>query len=107
MQRLIWSLIIITLVHSFFTCAATAGHVEDPHHAYDYAHDQTHDIEADNELDPNHEHQFHAHVSCLIGYDAHIIHAQKPTTAIPTALCFFQSKDNQPPVPPPNITLHA
>ncbi len=106
LPKVIWSLIVVILLHSFFTCAVAAGHVEDNDHTFDYAHqDHTHndqEAESPDNIDPDHEHQFHAHISCITGYSLTSAAIPCPNLAISHRLLPFDSNDNQPPTPPPN-----
>lgn len=106
MSKLVWSLIMVMLLHSFFTCAVAAGHVEDSEHSFDYAyegHSYSEHNENTSDSEPNHEQQFHAHVSCITGYAPLCSEKVSPALAIAHKLLPFDSKDNQPPVPPPNV----
>jgi len=106
LSKTVWSLIVIILLHSFFTCAVAAGHVEDTEHTFDYAHQHhvhnDHQEESSDSLDPNHEHQFHAHISCITGYSISPEATPCQSSVIAHKSLFFDSNDNQPPTPPPN-----
>ncbi|MDV6315317.1 hypothetical protein [Idiomarina sp. HP20-50] len=107
-MKVSWLLIAIVLIHSFFTCATAAGHVEDASHSsVDIVFDTNHDLEHRTESllpdsDIGHEHQFHAHVSCITGYGVNVSASPVITEAQPTPVTFDKSLAHQPPVPPPN-----
>lgn len=103
-MKLSWLLITIVLIHSFFTCASAAGHVEDPNHqSVDIVFDTNHDKEhSPSESDAEHEHPFHAHISCITGYGYNIANSPVILASQPTQIIFGQSLTHQPPVPPPN-----
>ncbi|RUO35917.1 hypothetical protein CWE13_10215 [Aliidiomarina shirensis] len=94
------------LVHSFFACAVAVGHVEDTQHTFDYAyqsHTHTdHNTSSHENSDIDNEHQFHAHVTCIIGYASFCSSDPSPALAIVQRIISFDSNDKQPPVPPPN-----
>lgn len=100
-------MIVVILLHTFFTCAVAAGHSTDGEHTYDYSfHEHSHNDTNENILDniegSDHEHNFHAHVSCITGYSITFQNSYGPTLAIAHIDTSFVSKTNQPPVPPPN-----
>jgi hypothetical protein len=110
-MKLSWLFISVVLIHSFFTCASAAGHVEDTHHqSVDVVSDNVHDIEYQNsdessdkaQTDVEHEHQFHAHTSCLTGYGISVSAAPVTHASTAKSVEFGQSITHQPPVPPPN-----
>jgi hypothetical protein len=80
--------------------------VEDSEHTFDYALQQhvynDHQPSSSDTIDPNHEHQFHAHVSCLTGYSIVSKAIPYQSIAIEHISPFFDSNDKQPPTPPPN-----
>ncbi|MDN7128069.1 hypothetical protein J6J08_11860 [Pseudidiomarina sp. 1APR75-33.1] len=92
--------------HSLFTCAVSAGHVEITDHTFDYAYQNhahaEHQSDSYDRFESDHQHQFHAHISCITGYATFNPEAPSPTLAIAHQLLPFDSNDNQPPVPPPN-----
>ncbi|RUO48810.1 hypothetical protein CWE21_05495 [Pseudidiomarina aquimaris] len=105
-SKTIWSFIIIILLHSFFSCAVAAGHVEDNEHTFDFAlehHVHTeHQSDIPDNLDPNHDHQFHAHVTCFTGYSLVAELLLCPAAAIAHTKTSFINNPSQPPTPPPN-----
>jgi len=106
-MKLSWLLIIVVLIHSFFTCASTAGHLEDSSHAsVDVVFDSDHGVEHQHanaeQPESEHKHQFHAHVSCITGYGIAVSVSPVVLASNALAVKFDESLAHQPPVPPPN-----
>lgn len=106
-MKLSWLLISIVLIHSFFTCASAAGHIEDSSHqsvdvVFDLDHDTEHQSAIDEQPNLDHEHQFHAHISCLTGYGISVSAAPVILASTANLVEFGKSITHQPPVPPPN-----
>ncbi|MCK7458754.1 hypothetical protein [Idiomarina aminovorans] len=106
-MKIPWLLITVILIHSFFTCAAAVGHMEDSSHSsvdivFDTNHDLEHRSDSEASHEVSHDHQFHAHVSCITGYGICFSACPVITDAQPTSVTFDKSLAHQPPVPPPN-----
>ncbi len=103
MRRFAWSLVLIMLLHSLFSCAVAADHADNSHHSYHYNVDShSHGQPATEDAEPDHDHQFHAHVSCITSYDSVQTRGLTPEQAIDSRILCFESQQQQPPVPPPN-----
>lgn len=106
-MKLSWLLITVVLIHSFFTCASAAGHVEDTNHqsvdiVFDADHAAEHQQTNDVQPEIDHEHQFHAHISCITGYGVFVSVTPVIVASNAKSSTFGQSLTHQPPVPPPN-----
>ncbi|WP_224798353.1 hypothetical protein [Idiomarina abyssalis] len=106
-MKISWLLIVVVLIHSFFTCASAAGHIEDSsHQSVDVVFDSDHDIEHKSSTTEqsalDHEHQFHAHISCITGYGIAVSATPVILASNSNSVDFGQSLTHQPPVPPPN-----
>ena len=107
-MKISWLLITVILIYSFFTCASVVAHMEDASHSsVDVVFDVNHGLEhspnsSSLDLEQGHDHQFHAHVSCITGYGISVSACPVITEAQPTAVIFDKGLAHQPPVPPPN-----
>ncbi|RUO68956.1 hypothetical protein CWI78_07465 [Idiomarina ramblicola] len=77
------------------------------HSSVDIVFDANHDLEHTSEpssldSDLGHDHQFHAHVSCITGYGIGVSACPVITDAQSIAAVFGKGLAHQPPVPPPN-----
>ncbi|EKE82891.1 hypothetical protein [Idiomarina xiamenensis] len=133
-MKLSYALIIVMLLHSFFSCAKAVGHVDDPLHSVDSVFDSDHNLSndigllclsataqnncaqvdrqavshSDSQFDSHsdteqpHQHTYHAHVSCFIGYQIGLSPITPMFSHNNRLTVQRNSLTHQPPVPPPN-----
>lgn len=81
--------------------------MEDANHqsvdiVFDSQHDVEHQDNDDEQPEVEHEHQFHAHTSCITGYGISVAATPVILASTSNPVGFGQSLTHQPPVPPPN-----